>query len=76
MDDHRTLLQESGLDLERHDQLTASQGKQFRKTFSTRKHRPSTMRLFVRAFRASRGNRVAELWEHRKQSGKAIDTFE
>lgn len=75
MTDHRNLWKELGLDLERHDQLIASQARLFRRTFPAQKNRPRAMDLFDHAFHASHGERVAELWEHRRQGGKAVGTF-
>lgn len=75
MADFRNLWQELGLDLERHDRLISTQAKLFNKVFPTQKNRPRAMEMFDHAFHASHGERVAELWEHRKQGGKAIGTF-
>ncbi len=75
MTDYRKMWTELGLDLEAHDQLMESQDKLFAKTHLSQKNRPRAMALFDQGFHASHAGRVAELWEHRKQGGKAIGTF-
>ncbi len=75
MTDFHKLWTELGVDIELHDQLIASLHELHEKTHLSQKNRPHAMSLFDQAFHASHGARVAELWERRRQGGKAIGTF-
>jgi benzoyl-CoA reductase/2-hydroxyglutaryl-CoA dehydratase subunit BcrC/BadD/HgdB len=75
MENIREVLQELGVDLEKHDQLMQSQNDLHHKTHLSQPMRPKEMERFDRSFHASHGERVAEIVEYRKNGGKSIGTF-
>ncbi len=71
----RALLMELGVNTSLHDQLMAFNNRLHEKAFGSVRNRPRAMQLFDRAFHESHGKRVEQIYEYRKNGGKAIGTF-
>ena len=71
----REIWQELGVDLEKHDQLLKSQNNLHQKIHLSQPNRPKEMVRFDQSFHASHAERVAEIFEYRKNGGKSIGTF-
>ena len=75
MKEYRDMWEDLGLDVELHEEVLESIGKNFREQVLSQQNRPRTMSYFDEALHGAHGARVQEILDHKAAGGKFIGTF-